>query len=278
MRAGAPALDLEDVLTQSHRDAPTPPLLVAGVDPDPVVIVNPDATSGLLLVCEHAGHAIPAALGDLGLPAAEMQRHIAYDIGAQKVARHLARAFNCKLILQRYSRLVIDCNRPPGTAQSIPEVSDGTIVPANAELCPTAAEARAAAIFAPYAAACRARIADPRIRFAYSVHSFTPRMDGVDRPWDIGFLHRTKASHGEALTARASRLWPEMKVGDNQPYQIETDTDWFVPACAEPRGIPHALIELRNDHLLTDAGCADWAIRLHRLLSEFMEVFDDSDP
>jgi len=265
-------------LTQSDRGAPTPPLLVAGVDPDPVEIVNPDAASGLLLVCEHAGRAIPGALGDLGLPRAEMERHIAYDIGAEKVARHLAQTFDCTLILQRYSRLVIDCNRPPGTAQSIPEVSDGTKVPANEGLSPAAAEARVAVIFEPYASACRIRMADPDLRFAYSVHSFTPHLDGVDRPWDIGFLHRATASHGAALTDRAARLWPEMDVGDNQPYQIETGTDWFVPACAEPRGIPHALIELRNDHLLTDAGCADWAVRLHRLLSEFMETFDDPDP
>lgn len=251
-------------------------LLDGRADPWPVEIVNPSSRSPLLLVCEHAGRAVPRALGLLGLSPREMELHIAWDIGAGELARALARRFGCTLILQRYSRLVIDCNRPPGIPQSIPETSDGIAVPANRGLAPADRARREAEIFAPYAEACAAAMARPRIRFAYAIHSFTPVMAGRARPWDVGFLYRHPASGGRALVDLAARAWPDLVIGDNEPYTVEDDTDWFVPACAEPRGIPHGLIEVRNDHLLSTGGRRLWAERLGTLLATFMDRQDAS--
>lgn len=262
---------LEDMASQARHDGRSDALLRSGADPDPVEIVNGDAVSPMLIVCEHAGRAIPQALGDLGLPAGSMDRHIAYDVGAERVARELARRFACPLILQRYSRLVIDCNRPPTTAQSIPQTSDSTRVPANVNLSKEDCARRVVEIFEPFAEACQARSAAPSVRFLFSVHSFTPVMDRKARAWDIGFLYRAKCSLGDQLATMAEELWPELCVGRNQPYQIENETDWFIPICAEPAGRPHALIEIRNDHLGHDSGCIQWADRLHRLFSDFMQ-------
>ncbi|MEZ5825488.1 MAG: N-formylglutamate amidohydrolase [Geminicoccaceae bacterium] len=186
------------------------------------------------------------------------------------------RAFSCTLVLQRYSRLVIDCNRPPGTAQSIPVCSGGIDIPGNAGLAEADRIQREREIFAPYAAACRDAIARPHIRFAFSIHSFTPCLQGEARPWDIAFLFRSPYSRAARLADLACDMFEGCTVGRNEPYAIEDGTDWFIPVCAEPRQIPHCLIEVRNDHLETDAGCDLWGDRLARLLRTFMEECDDA--
>lgn len=240
-------------------------------------LVNAESDSPLLLVCEHAGRAIPQGLATLGLADEMLALHIAYDLGAEELARQLAGRFGCRLIVQRYSRLVIDCNRPPGSAQSIPAVSDGIAIPGNTALASADRKRREAEIFAPYKEACLKEIARTRIRYAFSIHSFTPVMQGIARPWDIGFLYRDHTSRGERLVSAARRLWPETIIGDKQPYGIDDGTDWFIPVCAEKRRIPHCLIEVRNDHLQTGGGCTQWADRLHGLLAHFMEEADAID-
>lgn len=270
-RTGIQGRSTEISLTNAQADTVGDILLTNGIDPDPVRVTNPHATAPLLLVCDHAGREIPEKLGSLGLSSTELGLHIAYDIGAETVANGLADRFGCTLIAQRYSRLVIDCNRPPGTAQSIPEISDGVMVPGNANLLPADRVLRERAIFAPFARQCEMEMQRSNHRFAFAIHSFTPRLGGNSRPWDIGFLYRHPCSQGDRLVALCQELWPDLKIGKNQPYQIEDATDWFIPVCAETRGIPHCLIEVRNDHLLTTAGCELWVERLYRLLSTFME-------
>lgn len=265
-------------MIKAKTKTPKEQLLVADLDPLPVEEVCPDASSPVLLICEHAGRAIPNQLGTLGLSRNQRNLHIAHDIGAEKVARRLSQRLGSTLIMQRYSRLVIDCNRPPGSAQSIPEVSDLILIEGNADLPDSERRQREISIFEPFAECCRSRIASPHIRFAFSIHSFTPEMSGQPRPWDLGLLYRSPDSQGDRLAALAQQMWPELLIGCNQPYQIEDETDWFIPVCAEPRGIPHCLIEIRNDHLLTDTGCFGWADRLYRLLSAFMEATYDTDP
>lgn len=256
---------------QTRTGTPNEPFLTH-LDPMPVYEVRENTSSPLLLVCEHAGRVIPSRLGTLGLQAEQRRLHIAYDIGAEVVADRLSERLGASLIKQRYSRLVIDCNRPPGSLQSIPEISDAITIPGNAQLSATERRERESAIFEPYAECCMTRIASPDIRFAFSIHSFTPEMAGERRPWDMSLLYRSLHSRGDRLIALANEMWPDLHIGHNQPYQIEDETDWFIPVCAEPRGIPHCLIEIRNDHLLTDRGCLDWAERLYRLLSAFMEA------
>jgi predicted N-formylglutamate amidohydrolase len=247
-------------------------LLDRTADPAPVERVVATARPGLLFVCEHAGRHIPRALNGLGVEPGEMDRHIAYAIGAEAVARRLAEALGAGLILQRYSRLVIDCNRPPKSRQSIPEVSDGTRVPANADLSAEARAMRIAEIFDPFAEACRQALADPRIRATYSIHSFTPELGGVARPWHIGFCARRRDSGASALAGLFRAAHPDLKVGENEPYRIDDDTDWFIPQVAEPRGVPHALIEIRNDQIADAAGQALWAGRLCALFQTIPET------
>jgi len=246
-------------------------LLLSGIDPSATEVINQGSDQPILLVCEHAGRHVPQSLGLLGLPVSAFDLHISHDIGAENTSRRLAEHLGSTLVLQRYSRLVIDCNRPAGVPSSIPEISDEIPVPGNIGLSKTDRHQRQDQIFAPFSASCLHHIAQPHIRAAFSIHSFTPVLARQCRPWDIGFLYRSPTSRGQELADLCARNWPDLVVGYNDPYGIEDDNDWFVPVCAEPRQIPHCLIEIRNDLISTDAGCAKWAARLHQLFTEFME-------
>lgn len=246
-------------------------ILLQPGDPEPVELVNADSRHPLVIVCEHAGRAVPAALAGLGLRPADMDKHVAYDIGAASVARKLAAAFGAPLVMQRYSRLVIDCNRPDDARDLIPEVSDGITVPGNCGLGPQDRCRRIAEIFLPYREALdRILDAAPR-RIAIAIHSFTPVLAGISRPWDIGFLFRKDVATSHALARALSRRRPDLQVGMNQPYAIDDMSDWFVPQHGERRNLPHSLIEIRNDHLLTEEGCDRWAGLLAACLGELIE-------
>ncbi|MCP5152595.1 MAG: N-formylglutamate amidohydrolase [Ectothiorhodospiraceae bacterium] len=257
-------------------DAPTrsPGPLLGASDPAAVEVVNADRPPTVVLVCEHAGRALPAALGTLGLDALDLADHIAWDIGAATVARSMARRLDAPLVLQAYSRLVIDCNRPLDAPDSIPPVSDGRVIPGNAELTAATRAARAREVFVPYQDAVAAQLDRPGCRAAFSIHSFTPVMAGVRRPWDAGLLFRDDTRTSSSL-ARVLRLHaPELHIGLNQPYTIDARTDWFVPCQAEPRGLAHSLIEIRNDHLRAEDGCERWARRLADAITSVMEEME----
>ncbi len=248
-------------------DRDTTRLLQTG-DPEPVESINSTGASPLFLTCEHAGRAIPAALGDLGIPAAEMNRHIAYDVGAEGVARSLAERLDAALILQRYSRLVIDCNRPWSAPDLCAEISDSTPVPGNAGLSPAARRARWAAIHAPFHAALAGALARPGLAGLISVHSFTPRRrsDPAPRPWPVGLLWRQDNPLARHLAAALAGDPDARPLGINAPYAIEDASDYTIPVQAEPRRLPHVLIELRNDLLRSEARAAAWADRIARPL------------
>ena len=245
--------------------------LLGADDPEPVELCHAQSASPVLLLCEHAGQAVPQALHGLGLPSGAIDRHIGWDIGAEALARALSDHLHCPLIIQRYSRLVMDCNRPPGTAESVPVVSDGVEVPGNTGLDAGDHARRRQAIFDPMNDAISAAFdAHPR-QAAFSIHSYTPRLLGQDRPWDAGFLTRTDTGTARALMASLSRSAPELNLALNQPYQIDDDTDWFIPRHAEPRGVRHTLIEVRNDHLRDEAGVARWADLLADAVRDVLE-------
>ncbi|MBW8883020.1 MAG: N-formylglutamate amidohydrolase, partial [Asticcacaulis sp.] len=172
-------------------------------DPSPAVVLNAGADSPFLIICDHAGRAVPSGLGDLGLPHEEFDRHIAWDIGAAGVAGKLAERLQAPCILQRYSRLVIDCNRAPGAADSIAEVSDGTTVPGNLVLTEEDRRARLELIHAPYHAAIAAeldaRAARGLTTAMVAIHSFTPVMKGFERPWLMGVLHLGDSAFSDAV-------------------------------------------------------------------------------
>lgn len=247
-------------------------LLDAG-DPSPVEVVNAAARSPVALVCEHAGQAIPAALGDLGVAPDDLQRHIAYDLGAEGLARRMAARLDAPLVLQRYSRLVIDCNRPAGSPGSIPETSDGTVVPANLDISSAARAARVREIFAPFHDRVSRMIAERKPRAVFAIHSFTPVMQGVARPWALGFLFRRDTATSAALAAAIGKAHPGLTIGLNEPYTVDDENDWFVPEHGERTGIPHSLIEVRNDLISDEAG----RTRMCGILADAIEIFLQGD-
>lgn len=233
-------------------------LLRAG-DPDPVEWVLPDSDAPLLLLCEHAGQAIPARLGDLGLAEGMIARHIGWDIGAERLARALAVKLGAPLIVQRYSRLVIDCNRPPGTPGSIPEISDHVPIPGNQGLDAAARALRKVAIFDPLDRAIAEGFARAPRRAAFSIHSFTRQLHkGPRRVWDAGVLSRSDLSTARRLVDAIRAAAPDLHLAINQPYRIEDEGDWFIPRHAETRRLRHGLIEICNDQLSDAGGIARW--------------------
>nr|WP_321982222.1 N-formylglutamate amidohydrolase [uncultured Cohaesibacter sp.] len=243
-------------------------LLQAG-DPSPSLILNPEGTCPILLACEHAGQGIPKALGDLGLSREQLDMHIGWDIGAAALTHLLSERLNATAILQHYSRLVIDCNRPPEAPDSVPEVSDKVTIPANVDA--DNKPARVDEIFTPYQGQVSRLLDSGRYKAALSIHSFTPVMQGVPRPWDIGFLFGTHEDTSRRLAAFLEKAYPWMTIGFNEPYQVSGLSDWFVPRHGEARGLPHALIEVRNDHISDKDGQEKWADILAASFRHFLE-------
>lgn len=234
---------------------------LAADDPPPFEEVNPEGRAPLLLVCDHASARIPAALGDLGLPAAERERHIGWDIGAAAVTRLLAARFDAPAVLSGYSRLVVDCNRYLSDPSAAPAVSDGTPIPANAALTKAALEARAAAVYWPYHQAIEAALQRFEARgvapLFVSVHSCTPVMHGKFRPWQIGLCWDRDTRLSEPLVRRLEER-DGVLVGRNEPYRLD-ETDYTVPVHAARRGLLHVQIEFRQDLIAEAAGAALWA-------------------
>lgn len=228
-------------------------------DPPAVEWYNRQQRSPVILICEHAGNHVPRCLNNLGLSRIELESHIGWDIGAESLAKRVSDALQAPLLLQRYSRLVIDCNRPPGSVQSIPAVSDAVTVPANAQLGNAETEARQIHIFRPFDHAIENALDAHPYTAAFSIHTFTPHMQGFERPWQAGFLARHDLNTAEKLMNYISNSDPSLILALNEPYQIEDESDWFIPHYAEPRSLKHTLIEVRNDQLDNDSGIACWA-------------------
>lgn len=226
-------------------------------DPPPVLHRRPAGLSRVLLVCDHAGHLVPSGVS-LGVGEQDLRRHIGYDIGALAVAERLSEALGAELIAQRYSRLVIDCNRPPHEADAMPERADGTDVPGNRDMGRAGAAARVAEIFAPYHSAIAAsldrRAARGEETVLVAVHSFTPRHGDhpAPRPWPISFLFNREPDLSETL----ARVLGDrgIEAGLNQPYVVDDRGDYTIPVHAERRGLLSTLVEMRQDRLADEAG------------------------
>jgi predicted N-formylglutamate amidohydrolase len=247
------------------------PLLLGETDVPPVREYNNSGRSPFLLTCDHYGRLIPRALGDLGLPESELTRHIGWDIGIAGVAEMLSKHLDAHLIVQRYSRLVIDCNRPPHVASSIPLISEATTIPGNEGITREQAKLRRAEIFEPYHRRIDeiidARRHDKMPTILISLHSFTPVYAGIARPWHIGTLYqRDKVL--PTLLLGALRAEPDLVVGDNEPYAVSDQTDYTIPVHAEARGLMNSGIEIRQDLISDQAGEKAWADRLARILGE----------
>jgi predicted N-formylglutamate amidohydrolase len=248
-----------------------PETLLDPDEPNPVTFDNEAGRSVFFLTCDHAGRTIPRRLDRLGLPDHETQRHIAWDIGIGAVGRQLSRLLDAAVVLQTYSRLVIDCNRDPKVASSIPQISETTEIPGNRGLTETARTTRVETIFRPYhdtiAAALDRRAAADRTTVLVALHSFTPVFKGVARPWHAAVLYNRDARLAHPLFELLSAE-DGLVVGDNEPYAVSDLTDYTVPVHGERRGLPHVEIEIRQDQIADPAGQTAWAERLARLLPE----------
>ncbi|WP_264211141.1 N-formylglutamate amidohydrolase [Leisingera thetidis] len=246
--------------------------LLSENDPAPVEWVNQSSETPVLLLCEHAGQSIPESLGDLGLAPGVIDTHIGLDIGAEALARAVAERLNCPLVLQRYSRLVIDCNRPPGTPGSIPSVSDGVGIPGNIGLSQADAERRVTEIFAPLNAAIRSGFERAPRRAGFSIHSYVPALlNGRQRPWHAGFLTRCDLTTASLMLDTIAARDPNLVLAVNEPYKICDDSDWFIPQFPEEYEIEHALIEVRHDLLKDRDGVEIWADHLSHAILKILE-------
>lgn len=238
-------------------------------EPDAAAVVNSNGASPFLLIGDHGGRRVPRRLAKLGLGDAELSRHIGWDIGVTALGARLGEALDAVFIHQIYSRLVIDCNRAPDAVDAIPKISDGTVVPGNAELAPFDRAARVAAVHTPYHAAIAAEIARRtaarQTTVLVALHSFTPVMAGFVRPWHCGILH--DGANDTLARAMLAELRAEagLTVGDNEPYAMD-GIDYTVPRHAFAARLPYAEIEVRQDLLADAAGVAVWAAWLARLL------------
>ena len=224
----------------------------------------------MLLVCDHASRFVPRALGGLGLGEAELRRHIAWDIGIAEVTRALADRLGAPAVLSHFSRLIIDPNRGLDDLTLIPQLSDGVIVPANRDLSAAASQARIATFHQAYHGAVirvlESMMARRQAPAIVSMHSFTPVMKGVERPWQIGILWNRDGRLPVPLMARLRARG--LTVGDNEPYSGRDNHGYTLHVHAEPRGLANVLIEVRQDLIDTHHGAAEWA----ELLGETLQA------
>lgn len=255
-------------------EAFSPAAFLSADDPPPVEVVNAEAVSPLLVTGDHAGNAVPRHLGNLGLPPGELTRHIGWDIGVAGVARALAARLNCTAVLASYTRLLIDVNRPLGDPQSIPPQSDGTPLSVNLNLSEDERLARADALFWPYHRCIDGHIGrlqrGGRTPVVLALHSFTPALNlgAKPRPWNIGVLYGRDERLANLLLA-AFRAREGLVVGANEPYSGITH-GYGLKVHGIAHGLPHAELEIRQDHIGTPEGQQRWADLLAEVLPPMM--------
>lgn len=237
----------------------------------PFETIEAGRASRWLVTCDHATNAVPPSVnnGDLGLAPEDMARHIAWDPGAEGVARRLAEVLDAPLTMARFSRLVIDPNRGEDDPTLVMRLYDGTVIPANRTVDEAEIARRLDAFWRPYDAEL-ARLAARRPDTIFiSIHSFTPRLSGRgDRPWQIGILHAADDRLARPLIDRLRRE-PDLCVGENEPYGGHLPGD-AIDRHAIANGLPNVLIELRNDVISTGADQIAWAERLAPILTEVL--------
>jgi predicted N-formylglutamate amidohydrolase len=239
--------------------------LLEGED-DPVIVVNAAGRSPFFLVCEHAGRRIPKKLGTLGLPESELTRHIAWDIGAEAVSRRLSALLDAPLVMQRYSRLVYDCNRPPHAPGAMPAVSETTRILGNENLGPNERQARIHEIYEPFHRRLEVELGRRREPVVVTIHSFTPVFKGVRRELDLGILYEEETRLADRLMA-AAQADRSIVTRRNEPYGPADGVCHTLNLHTLAPRRQGAMIEVRNDLIAEDVGQALWAAKLADLLA-----------
>jgi predicted N-formylglutamate amidohydrolase len=250
--------------------------ILAPDEPPPFFEARRQGRSSFVIVVDHASSRIPRRLENLGLPVSELERHIAWDIGALAVARRVSEELDAPLVAQNYSRLVIDCNRDPRVATSIPTLSEVTPIPGNLELSEAHKAARRSEVFDPYhnhvSALLDARAAAGRPTILVAQHSMTNVFKGSRREMHAAVLYNRDRRFAGLLLDRLRRETGTV-IADNQPYFVSDETDYTIPRHGEARGIPHVEIEIRQDLLLDETGQKEWAARITRGLQDAERAF-----
>jgi predicted N-formylglutamate amidohydrolase len=250
--------------------------LLAADEPPAFLEISRHGVSPFVIVVDHAGARIPRSLRDLGLSAAELKRHIAWDIGALAMARRMAVTLDAHLIAQNYSRLVIDCNRDPEVDSSIALLSESTSIPGNVDLSAEQRALRRREIFDPYHQRIRelldARAAAGKPTILVAQHSMTDVYLGVRREMHAAILYNRDRRFAGLMLERLRRDGA-LNIADNEPYFVSDATDYTVPRHGEARGLPHVEIEVRQDLVGHEAGQAEWAERLSRALLDSQKAF-----
>jgi predicted N-formylglutamate amidohydrolase len=245
--------------------------LLGADEPAPFLELRRHGQSNFVIVVDHAGGRIPRRLGNLGLPASELVRHIAWDIGALEVARRVSEALEAPLVAQNYSRLVIDCNRDPTVESSIPVISESSEIPGNIGLSESQALARRVEIFDPYHERIRGlldeRLAGGRPTILVAQHSMTNIYKGVHREMHCAVLYNRDRRFA-GLVLDMLRREKHLIVGDNEPYFVSDATDYTIPRHGEARQLPHVEIEIRQDLIGDAAGQGEWAARIAKALQD----------
>lgn len=238
-----------------------------------------DGASPYVFVCDHASNFVPNQYGTLGLDASELTRHIAWDPGALPVSRGLSSALDATLIHSGISRLVIDCNRPVDASDLFWTVSETTVIPGNQNLDEAARAERIALAYTPFHDAIdrivAQRLSAGRETWLVSVHSFTPIYKGVSRPWHIGIIHDADERLSTPLANRLRQM-KGITVGDNEPYSPADRVYFTLERHARSRGLPCAMIEIRNDEIADEVGQRAWVERLAGILRQIEP--DDASP
>lgn len=239
-------------------------------EPAPFERIDGPDDADVLLICDHASPLIPSRYDELGLAPEHRYAHVAWDIGAAEVTRGLARRLSCPAVLAGVSRLVIDCNRQPGDASSIPAMSCGVPVPGNRGVDDAEADGRAERWFWPYHHEIGTLLAHQlrrgRVPAMVSVHSFTPCIGtgALARPWHVGVLSNRDLRMTAPVLA-ALRAQPGLIVGDNEPYSAR-EINYTLDTHAGAAGLPHVSFEIRQDLVADPAGCERWADLLAQVL------------
>ena len=238
-------------------------------------ILPGDIEQGVILICDHARNDFPEGYGTLGLPASELERHIAYDIGVDAVTRQLAERLNVPAVLSTFSRLLVDPNRGLDDPTLIMRVSDGIVVPGNADIGEDERQKRIDLYYRPYHAAIAGLIDDMMrqgvIPALLSIHSFTPVWRGIARPWQAGLLWDVRDKRFSDVLMAALREDRHLVVGDNEPYRGGLCGD-TIDEHGTRRGLASALLEIRHDLIDDEPGISDWVDRLARLLPEIISL------
>ncbi|MBV8743035.1 MAG: N-formylglutamate amidohydrolase [Sinobacteraceae bacterium] len=250
--------------------------LLAADEPPACAITNRYGSSRFLIVVDHASARIPRCLGALGLPIAELTRHIAWDIGALAVAEEVAGLLDAPLIAQNYSRLVIDCNRDPAVDSSIPTLSEYTEIPGNMGLTAAERAARRRALFDPYHDCIRKlldeRQAAGRLTILIAQHTMTNIFRGKARDMHAAVLYNRDRRFA-GLMLEGLRADSQLLIADNEPYFVSDATDYTIPHHAEARSLPHVEIELRQDLVTGGEGQREWSRRLATALRSAEQAF-----